>query len=87
MTENKKNVTMRKTKNGWLVSGGKDPTGRKWPDYITKQKWKAEIVKEAHQGLRRNPPTSPRSGGKGTIHVRSHARKRTKGVRAHTRKQ
>ncbi len=33
-------------------------------------------------------PLSPRSGGgKGTTHVRSHARKGTKGIRAHTRKR
>ncbi len=30
---------------------------------------------------------SPRRGGKGMVHVRAHARRGTKGIRAHTRKR
>ncbi len=44
-----------------------------------------EYPREKYPGLYESH--SPRSGGKGMIRVRSHARKGTKGVRAHTRKR
>ncbi len=47
-------------------------------------------VKDAYALYRRKKieqDLSPRKSGSGAIHVRSHARKRTKGVKAHTRKR
>ncbi len=56
------------------------------------QRYKEKIAKEVRGKKGERTPEqkqnlSPRSGGKGAVHVRAHARRGTRGVKAHTRKR